>query len=132
MRKRSKTAIVLDSTNHLWRYTMKTSKIFAVLAILGLLAACAQPNPHPMDMTQLVQNAKTHDDHEALAKHYEDTAKEMQAKVDEHKKLLAQYEAKSYLYGRQAQAFKNHCQYLISTYQQAVTANIDMACYISV
>ncbi len=106
---------------------MKTRKIFVVLAVLGLLAACAQPNPHPMDMTQLVQNAKTHDDHEALAKHYEDAAKEMQAKVDEHKKLLTQYEAKSYLYGRQAQTFKNHCEYLIRTYQQAVKANMDMA-----
>jgi len=106
---------------------MKTSKIFTVIAIMGLLAACAQTNPHPMDMTQLVQNAKTHDDHEALAKHYEDAAKEMQAKVDEHKKLLAQYEAKSYLYGRQAQTVKNHCEYLINTYEQAVKANMDMA-----
>lgn len=106
---------------------MKTRKIFTILTILGLLAACAQPNPHPMDMTQLVQNAKTHADHEALANHYEDTAKEMQAKVEEHKQLLAQYEAKSYLYGRQAQAFKNHCQYLIHTYEQAVKANMDMA-----
>lgn len=106
---------------------MKTRKIFAVLAVLGLLAACTQTNPHPMDMTQLVQNAKTHDDHEALAKHYEETAKEMQAKVDEHKKLLAQYEAKSYLYGRQAQSFKDHCVALIHTYEQAVKANMDMA-----
>lgn len=106
---------------------MKTRNFFTVLAILGLLAACAQTDPHPMDMTQLVQNAKTHADHEALAKHYEDAAKEMQAKVDEHKQLLAQYNAKSYLYGRQAQTVENHCEYLINTYEKAVKANMEMA-----
>lgn len=106
---------------------MKTSKIFAALAITGLLTACAQTDPHPMDMTQMVQNAKTSADHEALAKHYDDVAKEMQAKVDEHKKMLAQYQAESYLYGRQAQTVKNHCEYLIITYENAVKANKDMA-----
>lgn len=46
-----------------------------------------------MDMTQAVQSAKTRSDHENLAKHYQDAAKEMQAKAAVHKKLLAQYEA---------------------------------------
>ena len=38
--------------------------------------------------------ATTRSDHDALAKHYEDAAKEMQAKAEEHKKMLAQYQAK--------------------------------------
>jgi hypothetical protein len=46
-----------------------------------------------MDMTQAVQSASSKADHEALAEHYEETAAEMQLKVDEHKKLLAQYQA---------------------------------------
>jgi len=58
--------------------TMKTILSLAVLALLGLLASCTI-NPHPMDMTQAVQQAKTRSDQEALAKHYEDAAKEMQA-----------------------------------------------------
>jgi endonuclease III len=94
---------------------------------VGLLTACAEQNPHPMDMTQLVKNAKTHDDHEALAKHYDDAAKEMQAKVDEHKKLLAQYEGESYLYGKQAEDLKAHCQRLVNVYEQAVESNQKMA-----
>lgn len=104
---------------------MKTSKIFAALAIAGLLASCAQTDPHPMNMTQMVQNAKTSADHEALAKHYDDAAKEMLAKVDEHKKLLEQYTTGSY--GRLAQPMKDHCEFLIRTYQQAADANMKMA-----
>jgi len=51
----------------------------------------------------------------------------MQVKVEEHKKLLAQYEAKSYLYGRQAEDFKAHCEALINAYEKAVEANLNMA-----
>jgi ABC-type Fe3+-citrate transport system substrate-binding protein len=111
----------------LWRKLMKTKLLITLLLTLGLLAACAERNPHPMDMTQAVQNAESKADHEALAQHYEEAAKEMQLKVDEHKKLLSQYESKSYLYGRQAQSFKNHCQWLLNSYEKAVEENLSMA-----
>jgi hypothetical protein len=80
-----------------------------------------------MDMSQALQSASTKADHEALAEHYEGAAAEMQVKVDEHKKLLAQYVAKSYLYGRQAEAFKAHCEGLINAYKNAAEANLSMA-----
>jgi len=80
-----------------------------------------------MDMTQAVQSAKTRSDHDALAKHYEDAAKQMQLKADEHKKLLAQYQAKKGLYGKQAQSLISHCQGLIRIYEQAATENMEMA-----
>ncbi|MDD4906776.1 MAG: hypothetical protein PHD39_11545 [Methylobacter tundripaludum] len=106
---------------------MKTKLLISLFLTLGLLAACAEMSPHPMDMSQAVQNAKTKADHEALAEHYEEAAKEMQLKVDEHKKLLSQYESKSYLYGRQAQSFKDHCQWLINAYEKAAEENLSMA-----
>lgn len=106
---------------------MKTSSLIALLLTFGLLAACSEMNPHPMDMNQAVQNAETKADHEALAKHYDEAAEELQLRVDEHKKLLAQYEAKSYLYGRQAHSFRDHCQALINAYERAVEANRKMA-----
>ncbi len=106
---------------------MKTKLLITPLLALGLLTACAEMNPHSMDMSQAVQNAETKADHEALAKHYEEAADEMQIKVDEHKKLLSQYESKAYLYGRQAQSFKNHCQWLITAYEKAVVSNRRMA-----
>jgi hypothetical protein len=80
-----------------------------------------------MDMTQAVQTAKTASEHEALAGHYEDAAKEMRAKVDEHKKLLAYYEARKDLIRKQAQDLINHCQGLIRIYEQAANENLSMA-----
>ena len=96
-------------------------------ALWGLLASCTV-NPHPMDMTEAIQNARTRSDHEALARHYEDAAKEMQLKADEHRKLLAQYEAKNALYdGRHNQNLVSHCQRLVNIYEQAAAENLSMA-----
>jgi hypothetical protein len=106
--------------------TMKNIVSLAVLALLGLLASCTI-NPHPMDMTQAVQNAKTRSDHEALARHYEDVAKEMQGKADDHKNMLAQYEKNRNLYGKQAQSLISHCQDLVHIYEQAAAENRRMA-----
>ncbi|ODT86092.1 MAG: hypothetical protein ABS69_00230 [Nitrosomonadales bacterium SCN 54-20] len=106
---------------------MKTRSFFAVLSILGLLASCAQMNPQPMDMSQAAQKARSGPDQSALAKRYEDAAKEMQAKVQEHKKQLEEYEYHSYLYGKQAQNLQAHCRGLIRYYEQAAEANRDMA-----
>jgi len=104
---------------------MKTITSLALLAIFALLGSCTI-NPHSMDMTQAVQSAKTRTDHEALATHYEDSAKEMRAKAEEHKKLLAQYEARKSLYGKQAQSLISHCQGLIRIYEQAAKENLGM------
>ena len=106
---------------------MKYKLLISLFLIPGLLASCAERNPHPMDMSQAVQNAQTKADHEALSQHYEEAAKEMQAKVDEHKNLLSQYESKIYLYGKQAQDLKAHCRRLINVYENAVEENLEMA-----
>jgi septal ring factor EnvC (AmiA/AmiB activator) len=106
---------------------MKTKLLISLFLTLGLLAACAEMNPHPMDMSRVVRNAGTKADHEALAQHYEEAAKEMQLKVEEHKKLLSQYQSESYLYGRQAEDLKAHCQRLIDVYEKAAEENLSMA-----
>lgn len=80
-----------------------------------------------MDMTPIAQSAKTRPDHSALAKHYEDAAKEMQSKVQEHKKQLEEYENHSYNYGKRAQDLQGHCRGLIHYYVQAAEANSRMA-----
>lgn len=53
---------------------MNTKTFFMVFAILGLLASCAQFDPHAMDMTTAIREAKTSADHNALASHYEAAA----------------------------------------------------------
>ena len=104
------------------------SKILVVAALaVAMLLGCAQPNPHPMDMSMAVQSAKTNTDHEALAAHYEQAARDAEAKVAEHKKLLEQYEAKSYLYGKQVGSFEEHCEALINSYGKVAAANAAMA-----
>lgn len=100
--------------------------VLAAFAV-GMLSGCAQPNPHPMDMTAAVQSAKVKADHEALAAHYEQFAKDAEAKVAEHEKLLDGYSAKGYLYGKQAATFKAHCEGLIRSYRQIAAANAEMA-----
>ncbi|SFU64888.1 hypothetical protein [Nitrosospira multiformis] len=105
---------------------MKTSVFFVALAMLGLVSSCAQLNPHPMDMTTAIREAKTPADHNALARHYEAAADEARVKVKEHKKELGEYETHPY-YGKRAQDLKAHCHRLISIYQQAVEANTAMA-----
>ncbi|MDI1275976.1 hypothetical protein [Methylobacter sp.] len=106
---------------------MNTKLLITLLLSLGLMTACAEMDPHPMNMDLAVQNAKTKADHEALARHYEEAAEEMRVKAEEHKKLLRQYQSKSYLYGRQAQDFKAHCLRLIDVYEKAVEENLSMA-----
>jgi hypothetical protein len=106
---------------------VNTRTSFALAAVFGLLVVSCTINPMDMDMTQAVQSAKTRSDYEALAKHYEDAAKQMQLKADEHKKLITQYEANKVLYGKQAQSLISHCQGLVRVYEQAAAENKSMA-----
>lgn len=106
---------------------MKKTKQIAVIAVLALLASCAQMNPQPTDMAQAVKNARTSADHIALAKRYKDAAREMDVKVQEHKKELEEYEYNSNHYGKRAQDLQAHCRGLIRYYEQAAEANREMA-----
>ena len=89
---------------------MSTKTFFVVFTILGLLVSCAQLNPHPMDMTTAIREAKTPADHNALARHYEAAAEAARLKVKEHKKEL-----------------EAHCRRLISSHEQVAEANAVMA-----
>ena len=89
---------------------MKTITSLALVALLGLLGSCTM-NPHPMDMTQAIQSATTRSDQENLAKHYEDAAKDMQAKAEEHKQMLAKYEANKALLWQASSEFNKPLQW---------------------
>jgi predicted small lipoprotein YifL len=103
---------------------MKTEirKFVAAVSTLGLLASCALAGPLEVqnDNTSMAaQNAKTFADHHSIATRYENTAKELQVKVDEYKKLLQHYDDKSYLYGRHGQDFRSHTEALLRKYKLA-------------
>ncbi|MDX8130327.1 hypothetical protein QLH52_23755 [Methylomonas sp. OY6] len=95
------------------------SLILLVLAE-SLLSACSFMEPHAMDTDLAIQ-------HETLAKHFQDEANELQTKIEEHKKFLSRFDSQRYVYGRHANDLKAHSQEVIDLYQQAVTANRDMA-----
>lgn len=101
--------------------------LVGITVTLVLLFGCAEPNPHPMDMSAAVQNASSSADHQALTAHYQEAAKDADAKVEEHKKLLEKYRAHSYLYGRQAQMLEEHCESLINQYEKIAEDNREMA-----
>ncbi len=106
---------------------MKIRFIFLALIAIGLMSACAHTIPHQMDMSQEIRNAKTSADHNSLAKHYEETAKEMQVKADEHKKMLAEYEAHRQTYGKRGLDMESMCKALIHVYEQAMKENMSLA-----
>ena len=106
---------------------MKFKSVFVTLAVLGLLASCAHLDPHPMDMSSAIRNAKTKADHNALARHYEDAAKRMQEKAQVQKNKLAEYEVHSYYYGRVTEDLKEHTKALVRLYEEAAEANTKLA-----
>ncbi|SFH50154.1 hypothetical protein SAMN05216299_11724 [Nitrosospira sp. Nsp14] len=106
---------------------MKSRTVLAVLAALGLLVSCAHKDPHPMDMTRPQQAAKTSADHIALATHYEETAKSLQAKADAEKRELAEYVLHAAYYGRQTEDLKEHSRALIRDYEDAAEKNMEIA-----
>lgn len=109
---------------------MNTRIFFAALSI-GLLAACAQMNPHEAVQNPAIrkaaQNARTRSDHDALSRYFEGVAKEMQTKAADQKKLLEHYEEKGYLYGRQAQDLKSHAAAMVRKYEETAEENIKEA-----
>jgi peptidoglycan hydrolase CwlO-like protein len=113
---------------------MKTQfgNVLAAISVAGLLAtaslsvSAAQPVDTP-EIRAAVQNATTYSDHLAVAKYYEDAAKQLQAKAKEQQALLEQYQNKSYMYGRQAQDLQSHTEALLHKYEQTASATLQEA-----
>lgn len=111
---------------------MKIKKIVAALSLLSFLVAMNSPTLaaaeiENFDVNVAAHNAVTRSDHVAVAKYYEDVARKMQAKVEEQKLLLAQYEDRSYLYGREAQDLQAHTHALVLKYEKEAKANVKEA-----
>ena len=108
----------------------KIKDTFTALFLFGLLAACVPMSPNVKGENLAshiaIQNATTRSEHNALAKHFEDAASEMQIKANEQKKLLEQYEKES-RYGWQSHNLKSHTVALIRKYEQAARSNMKQA-----
>ena len=110
----------------------KLGNVFATLSLIGFLVSASSSvvAEQPIDTPEIraaARHAVTRGDHESLAKYYENTAAQFQAKLKEQKALLEQYETKSYLYGRQAQDLQSHTSALIHDYEKSVEDSIQTA-----
>ncbi|QFY44154.1 hypothetical protein F6R98_17185 [Candidatus Methylospira mobilis] len=109
---------------------MKKKAWLSVLVVMAslYLAGCASTNTSQNLVTaNEVKAAKTKADHLALADKYEAIAKDMQAKADEHKKLLTADIKRPYEVGRNVEDEQEHNQALVDSYQKAASFNLKMA-----
>ena len=102
--------------------------IFTLLFLVGLLGACAPMSKNVVkervaSHAAIQQNTATPSEHHALAKHFEDAAREMQAKAEEQKALLQRYENGN-LYGWQSHSLKSNALALIRKYEQAAQSKM--------
>ena len=63
-------------------------------------------------------------DHEALAKHYENLVEEAKVRLQENKKVLEEYEDHPYYYGRQGQDIRSHASANIREYEKTLKENL--------
>jgi hypothetical protein len=79
-----------------------------------------------VSLEQMIANAKTRADHEAIARQYEDAAKSHQAKAEEHKKMEAAYRIMSQDKSKLA-GFMAHCKKLVTQYGELAKEDLKLA-----
>ena len=100
--------------------------VFISLAALLLVSACARPvGKMAHDMDTMIQNASTKADHEALATHYEQEAKALQAKAADHRRMAEAYAKNGYI--KTKTNLVQHCNLLTSKYQEAASEYSELA-----
>lgn len=99
-----------------------TSAILSLLGLLALGASIGTVKAENLLDQSTIQTIASSNEHSILAKGFEDAALQMQAKADEQKKLLEQYE-EMHLYGWQSHNLKSRTTALIRKYEQAARAD---------
>lgn len=97
-----------------------------VLLTAGILLSAGAVKAENVSDQLVTPATLSGDEHRVLAKHFEDSAREMQAKADEQKKLLEQYE-QIQLYGWQSHNLKSRTAALIRKYEQDARSNMKEA-----
>jgi hypothetical protein len=103
---------------------------FIAAAALVLLAACT-PNDTlmPQDWVLAVQTAESREAHEALARHYEEVALNLQKQAEEERQMLAKYLATPYKYGKRFQDLKADASAEVADLERAVQESRRLAEY---
>lgn len=108
---------------------MRIMNSLLIIGMSSVLASCSM-NSAPIERARITQKSPTDIDHESLARHYEGLAKDMQARAQAHRTMLAEYEGKTErnrLYKEQLQSLISHSRRLIRTYEQVASENMALA-----
>jgi hypothetical protein len=98
----------------------------SALLIATVLPMVTQSLEEGGSLVEMVKNAKTKADHEALASHYEIEAKSLQAKAEEHRRTGEVYGVMPYTL-KSAVTFTQHCNSVASDYEKAADENRALA-----
>lgn len=104
--------------------------LLAMLVVPGLLRAQDSGMMNKEELKSLIGNAKTAQDHERLAKHFDAEANRLDAEANEHQELVAEYkanpsgqESKHPMSGKTA----GHCQYFADALHKAAAQARELA-----
>ena len=111
---------------------MKTNFFLLIVMMPILLTACVQMNPvgntwHNNPRHHSASFKIEPSSNEVIAKYHEHLAKEIQVKLQEQKKLLKEYEDRSYFYGAKGQDLRSHTSANIRYYENLVEENLRKA-----
>ena len=106
-----------------WRVPIyKVLKLSSLLLVFTVLAACAQMSASVAKPAGISSN-----DHGALVKYYEGVAKDAKLRLQENKKILQEYEAHPYYFGRQGLDAQSHAAANVRAYEKAIRESLIFA-----
>ena len=106
-----------------WRVPInQVLKLSSLLLTLTVLTACAQ-----MSSTVAKPTGISSDNHDALVKYYEGVAKDAKLRLQANKKVLEEYEARPYYFGRQGLDAKSHALANVRAYEKTIQESLAFA-----
>jgi len=111
-----------SSINDLRVSINKVLKLSSLLLALSVLSACAQLGTSVAKPTGI-----SNDNHDALVKYYEGVAKDAKLKLQENQKILQEYEARPYYFGRQALDVRSHAAANVRAYEKEIEESLASA-----
>ena len=97
-------------------------KLSSLLLALIVLSACSQLCTSVAKPTGI-----SSDNHDALVKYYEGVAKDAKLKLQENQKIIQEYEARPYYFGRQGLDVKSHALANIRAYEKEIQESLASA-----
>lgn len=102
---------------------MKTLRYLILAVSFTVLSACAQ-----MGSSVLLSQGKIAEgDHGAMISHYQTLANEAKDRLTANKKILDDYEARPYYYGRRGLDLQSHATANIRAYEKEFRKNLELA-----